>query len=87
MIFGLAKSKRIPAICLLAETPGYLSLDANAARAVLALTAKLLNTSIDFSALEKQAKENEEAVLRAKDLSKGGVPHEARKGGDLHYVS
>lgn len=87
LIFGLAKPKMIPAICLLAETPGYLSLDANAARAVLALTAKLLNISIDFSSLEKQAKENEQAVLRAKDLSKGGMPHEARKGGDLHYVS
>jgi len=89
LIFGLAKPKKIPAICLLAETPGYLSLDANAAKAALALSAKLLSISLDLSALEKQAKENAEAVQRAKGLSRGGLSHEARKGGEreLPYVS
>jgi len=87
LIFGLAKPKKMQAICLLAETPGYLSLDANAAKAVLVLTARLLDISLDFTALEKQAQENIEAVHRAKDLSRGGLAHEARKGGDLTYVS
>jgi uncharacterized protein (TIGR00162 family) len=89
LIFGLAKPRKIPAICLLAETPGYLSLDANAAKAALQLSSKLLNISLDLHALEKQAKENAEAVQRAKDLSRGVLPHETRKGGerDLPYVS
>jgi len=89
LIFGLAKPKKIPAICLLAETPGYLSLDANAAKAALALCTKLLSISLDLTALEKQAKENAEAVERAKGLSRGGSSHEARKGGEreLPYVS
>jgi len=89
LIFGLAKPKKIPAICLLAETPGYLSLDANAAKSALTLSAKLLNLSLDLNALEKQANENAEAIKRAKDLSRGGLTHEARKGGEreLHYVS
>jgi uncharacterized protein (TIGR00162 family) len=89
LIFGLAKPRKIPAICLLAETPGYLSLDANAAKAALQLSSKLLNISLDLHALEKQAKENAEAVQRAKDLSRGSLPHEPRKGGerDLPYVS
>ena len=89
LIFGLAKPKKIPAVCLLAETPGYLSLDANAAKAALALSAKLLSINVDLSALEKQAKENTEAVHRAKDLSRVGSGHEARKGGEreLPYVS
>lgn len=89
LIFGLAKPRKIPAICLLAETPGYLSLDANAAKAALELSSKLLKIPLDLQALEKQAKENTEAVQRAKDLSRGAFPHEARKGGerDLPYVS
>jgi uncharacterized protein (TIGR00162 family) len=89
LIFGLAKSKKIAAICLLAETPGYLSLDANAAKAALTLSAKFLRISVDLTALEKQAKENAEAFLKAKDLTRGGLGHEPRKGGEreLPYVS
>jgi hypothetical protein len=90
LIFGLAKPKSIPAICLLAETPGYLSLDANAAKAALQLSSKLLNLQIELTALDKQAKENAEAVQKAKDLSRGGFSRESRKGGgggELPYVS
>jgi uncharacterized protein (TIGR00162 family) len=88
LIFGLAKPKKIPAICLLAETPGYLSLDANAAKAALQMSARMLNISVDVSALEKQAKENADVVQKAKDLSRS-LPRENRKGGDreLPYVS
>lgn len=89
LIFGLAKPRKIPAICLLAETPGYLSLDANAAKAALQLSSKLLKISFDLTALDKQAKENAEAVQRARDLSRGSLGHEPRKGGEreLPYVS
>ena len=90
LIFGLAKPKNIPAICLLAETPGYLSLDANAAKAAVELSARMLSISVDLAALEKQAKENAEVVQKAKDLSRA-FPREGKgsKGGDreLHYVS
>jgi uncharacterized protein (TIGR00162 family) len=89
LIFGLAKPRNLPAICLLAETPGYLSLDANAAKAALRLSMKLLHTSVDLTALDKQAKENTEAMQRAKDMSRGTFPHEGKKSGDreLPYVS
>lgn len=89
LIFGLAEPRKIPAICLLAETPGYLSLDGNAAKAALQLLSKLTNIAVDFALLEKQAKENAEAVQRAKDLSRGGFGHEGRRGGEreLSYVS
>lgn len=88
LIFGLAKPKKLPAICLLAETPGYLSLDANAAKAALQLFSRVMNVSIDLTALEEQAKENADALQKAKDLSRA-FPREARRGGDreLHYVS
>jgi len=89
LIFGLAKPRKIPAICLLAETPGYLSLDANAAKAAITLSSKMLGLSIDVSALERQAKENTEAVRRARETTRSGTPYEGKKGGEreLHYVS
>ncbi len=83
LIFGLAKPKNMAAICLLAETPGYLSLDANAAKSALEMSSKLLRIQVDYSALEKQAKENSEAVHKARDLSRNNIPHDR----DLSYVS
>ena len=83
LIFGLAKPKNIAAICLLAETPGYLSLDANAAKSALELSSKLLGIQVDYSTLEKQAKENSEAVHKARDLSRNNLPRDR----DLSYVS
>jgi len=88
LIFGLAKPKKIPAICLLAETPGYLQLDANAAKAALQLSSKLLNLTLDYTELEKQAKENSDAVHRARDMSRSKFPKETgRSDRDLSYVS
>jgi proteasome assembly chaperone (PAC2) family protein len=87
LIFGLAKPRKLPAICLLAETPGYLSLDANAAKAALELFSRLLKIPLDLTALDKQAKENSEAVQRARDLSRGAMEREPKRGGELPYVS
>jgi uncharacterized protein (TIGR00162 family) len=88
LIFGLAKPKKIPAICLLAETPGYLQLDASAAKAALQLSSKLLNITLDYTELEKQAKENSDAVHRARDVSRAKLPKEpGRSDRDLSYVS
>jgi len=88
LVFGLARPNKIPAVCLLAETPGYLSLDANAARTALELFSRMLNVPVDLTALEKQAKENADAVQKAKDLSRA-FPRDTRKAGDreLPYVS
>ena len=83
LIFGLAKPKNLSAICLLAETPGYLSLDANAAKAALEMSSKLLNMRLDYSALERQARENSDAVHKARDLSRVNLPRDR----DLSYVS
>jgi uncharacterized protein (TIGR00162 family) len=83
LIFGLAKPKNLSAICLLAETPGYLSLDANAAKAALEMSSRLLNMRLDYSALERQARENSDAVHKARDLSRGNLPRDR----DLSYVS
>jgi uncharacterized protein (TIGR00162 family) len=90
LLFGLAKPRNIQAVCLLAETPGYLSLDAGAARAVLDMIAKMVGIQIDTSDLQKQAKENKDAADRAKQPGKGWGRAEPRKppsDRELSYVS
>jgi len=90
LLFGLAKPRNVQAICLLAETPGYLSFDAGAARAVLQVIAKINGIQVDMSDLEKQAKENKDAVDRAREPGKGWGKTEARKpvsDRELSYVS
>jgi proteasome assembly chaperone (PAC2) family protein len=72
----------------LAETPGYFSLDANAAKAALQISSKLLSITLDYTALDKQAKENSEAVHKARDMARGPSSRDPRKGDkDLTYVS
>jgi uncharacterized protein (TIGR00162 family) len=90
LLFGLAKPRNIQAICLLAETPGYLSFDAAAARAVLQVMSKLVGIQVDMSSLEQQAKENKDAVERSKEPGKGWGRAETRRpvrDRELPYVS
>jgi len=88
LIFGLAKLRRILAICLLAETPGYLSLDANAAKAALQLMSRMLSIPLDYAELDKQAKENSDAVHKARDVPRTPLSRGTKKGDrDLTYVS
>ena len=90
LLFGLAKPRKIQAICLLAETPGYLSFDAAAARAVLEVISKMVGIHVDMSNLEKQAEENKDAVARAKDTGKGwgrAGPRKPVSDRELSYVS
>lgn len=90
LLFGLAKPRNIQAVCLLAETPGYLSFDAGAARAVLEVVGRIFGIRVDLSDLEKQAEENKRAVSRAKEPRKPWGRGEARKAAsdrELSYVS
>lgn len=90
LLFGLAKPRKIPAVCLLSETPGYLSFDANAARAALEVICKMLGIELDMAILERQAKENVETMQKAREVSRAFAPQEPRKPGadrELSYVS
>ncbi len=90
LLFGLAKPRNIHAICLLSETPGYLSFDAGAARAVLEVIGKIIGIQVDMEDLEKQAKENKDAMIQAKETGKRWERTEPRKpvsDRELSYVS
>lgn len=81
LLCGLAKVRDIPAVCLLAETPGYITFDANAAMAIIKALNKIIGLEVDTSVLKKQVQQNQEALKKAKEMSRYVGQEEQKKGG------
>ncbi|MCL5008648.1 MAG: proteasome assembly chaperone family protein [Candidatus Marsarchaeota archaeon] len=69
LIPAMAKRYGIKSACIMGET-GLLEIDANAAKAVLAVLKDLLNIDIDFSNLDKIKKETEKIIKDIEEASK-----------------
>ncbi|MEM3437426.1 MAG: proteasome assembly chaperone family protein [Nitrososphaerales archaeon] len=84
LLFGLAKLKGIQSICLLSETPGYMTpsgrvlTDVKAAQALLEVLSKMLDIEIDTKPLEEEAKMTEEFVQKLEELERRWI-EEMRK--------
>ena len=63
VIPGYAKTRRIPAICLMGETHGAF-VDASSSRKVVELLSKYLGFSIDLKELEEMAKAGEAVIKK-----------------------
>ncbi|MCP8308697.1 MAG: proteasome assembly chaperone family protein [archaeon] len=76
LLFGLAKLRKIQSICLLSETPGYMTpsgrvlTDVKSAQALLEVLSKMLDIKIDMKPLEKEAKMAEEFVQKMEELER-----------------
>ena len=76
LLFGLAKLRNIKSVCLLSETPGYVTpsgqilADVKSAQALLEVLSKMLNIKIDMRPLEKEAKLAEEFVQKTEELER-----------------
>ena len=69
LILGLAKFRNIDALCLLAETRGYLP-DPRAAKSILFVLQKLLKVEVDLSGLENEIKKSEEIVEKMVEIER-----------------
>lgn len=75
LLFGHAKTKNIPSVCLLGETmafaipSGRQVVDAKAAKAVLEVLMKMLNIDVNMAPLEEQAKQTEEFMRKIDDMA------------------
>ncbi len=84
LLFGLAKLRRIQSVCLLSETPGYMTpsgrvlADVKAAQALLEVLSKMLDIKIDMKPLEQEAKMAEDFVQKMEELERRWV-EEMRK--------
>jgi len=84
LLFGHAKLWGIQGVCLLGETPAYVTpsgravVDAKAAKAVLEILTKILNIDVDMAPLEEQAKLTEEFVHRIEEMTRRAVEEAQR---------
>ncbi|MFQ5837039.1 MAG: PAC2 family protein, partial [Candidatus Bathyarchaeia archaeon] len=69
LLLGLAKFRKIDAICLLGETRGYLP-DPRAAKSVLEVLQKMLKIKVDLSGLDKEIEKSKEIVERMQEIEK-----------------
>jgi proteasome assembly chaperone (PAC2) family protein len=59
LMLGLAKFRKVDALCLLGETRGYLP-DPVAAKSILEVLASMLGLKIDYAALDEQIEKSKE---------------------------
>jgi hypothetical protein len=69
LLLGLARFRKIDALCLLAETRGYMP-DPKAAKSVLQVLQKMLGLEVDLSRLDEEIKESEKLVERMREIEK-----------------
>jgi len=90
LILGLARFKKISALCLLGETRGYLP-DPKAAKSVLEVLQKILNINIDLARLDKQIAKSEKIAAKIRKIEEERVKRieKARKEGEdkITYIS
>ena len=67
LLLGLARFKKIDAVCLLGETRGYLP-DPRAAKSVLEVLQKMLNVKIDLSGLDREVEKSKKIVERMREI-------------------
>jgi len=69
LLLGLAKFRKMDAICLLGETRGYLP-DPRAAKSVVEVLQKMLKIKVDLSELDKEIEKSKEIVERMQEIEK-----------------
>ena len=67
LLLGLARFRKIDAVCLLGETRGYLP-DPKAAKSVLEVLQRMLRVKIDLSGLDEEIEKSKEIVERMKEI-------------------
>lgn len=67
LLLGLAKFKKIDALCLLGETRGYLS-DPRAAKSVLEVLQKIVGFKVDLIGLDSQIEKSKEIVAKMREI-------------------
>jgi len=69
LLLGLAKFRKMEAICLLGETRGYLP-DPRAAKSIVEVLQKMFKIKVDLSELDKEIEKSKEIVERMQEIEK-----------------
>jgi len=74
LLVGLAKFRKIDAICLLGETRGYLP-DPKTAKRIIEILQGILNVKVDLKGLDKEIEQSKEILDRMRDIEKRRVKY------------
>lgn len=90
LILGLARFKKIAALCLLGETRGYLP-DPRAAKSVLEVLKTMIGVNVDLTGLDNEIEKADKMVMRLQKIEEKRVlqAEEIRKEEDkrVTYIS
>ncbi len=67
LLLGLSSLRKMDALCLLGETPGYLP-DAKAAKNVLSAITRLLKIKVDLEGLDKEIDKSDLIIKRMREI-------------------
>jgi len=74
LLLGLAKFRKIDAVCLLGETPGYLP-DPKTAKSVIDVLQGLLDITVELKGLAEEIERSKEILGRMQDIEKRRVKY------------
>lgn len=91
LLIGIAATKGIDGICLMAETPGFplVITDPIAADAMLKMLMQVLDVKVDLTKLENEIKELEERIKKTEEIHKrmlGALTPGEEKKDDTRYI-
>ena len=74
LLLGLAKFRRMDAVCLLGETRGYLP-DPKTAKTVIEILQELLGLDVDLKGLDEEIEQSKEILGKMQDIEKRRVEY------------
>jgi len=87
LLLAMGREDGIKGMCLLGESPGYMYIDAKAAKSVLEVLSKILKLDIDMTALEERAEETESLIHKIQEMQRKSMSQNMPEmGKDLGYI-
>jgi uncharacterized protein (TIGR00162 family) len=74
LLLGLAKFRKIDAVCLLGETRGYLP-DPKTAKSVIEILQRIIGVDVDLKGLDEEIERSKEILGRMRDIEKRRVKY------------
>jgi len=90
LLLGLAKFRKLDALCLLGETRGYFP-DPKTAKTVIEVLQGILNVNVDLKGLDKEIERSKEILGRMQDIEKRRLKYMQKirkvEEGRMTYIS
>ncbi|MBN1786163.1 MAG: proteasome assembly chaperone family protein [Candidatus Methanofastidiosa archaeon] len=87
LLLAMGRQKGMKGMCLLGESPGYMYIDAKAAKSVLEVLSKILKLEIDMTALEERAEETENLIHKIQEMQRKSMSQNMPEmSKDLGYI-